>query len=94
MKLQDMNETQLKEFKSACEKEYNDFKALNLKLDMSRGKPSKDQLDLSMGMFDCLTSKDAIATENGVDCRNYGVLASGVKNTFPSSSVVNTVKPV
>ncbi len=74
MKLQDMNETQLKEFKSACEKEYNDFKALNLKLDMSRGKPSKDQLDLSMGMFDCLTSKDAIATENGVDCRNYGIL--------------------
>ena len=27
---------------------YSEFKAMNLKLDMSRGKPCKEQLDLSM----------------------------------------------
>ena len=41
---------------------------------MSRGKPGKDQLDLSMGMIDELTSKDNLVGEEGVDCRNYGVL--------------------
>lgn len=55
--------------KSALEKRYNEFKAKNLKLDMSRGKPGSDQLDLSSGLNDV---KDYI--ENGVDLRNYGIL--------------------
>ena len=45
---------------------------------MSRGKPSKEQLDLSMGMMDVLSSGLNLVGEEGVDCRNYGVL-DGIK---------------
>ena len=45
-----------------------------MKVDMSRGKPSIDQLDLSMGMLDVLTSDMDLTCEDGTDCRNYGVL--------------------
>lgn len=48
---------------------YNDYKAKNLKLDMSRGKPGADQLDLSMGLYDV----DGY-TIDGLDTRNYGIL--------------------
>ena len=41
---------------------------------MSRGKPSVDQLDLSMGMMDVLSSDDDLTCDDGTDCRNYGVL--------------------
>ena len=41
---------------------------------MSRVKPSIDQLDLSMGMLDVLTSDMDLTCEDGTDCRNYGVL--------------------
>ena len=60
--------------KQEYEAEYQDFKAQNLKLDMSRGKPAPEQLDLSMPMMDVLTSKDLLQTENGFDCRNYGLI--------------------
>ena len=45
---------------------------------MSRGKPSKAQLDLSMGMMDVLKSTSDLVCEEGVDCRNYGVI-DGIK---------------
>ena len=45
---------------------------------MSRGKPSKAQLDLSMGMMDVLTSDSDLVCSEGVDCRNYGVI-DGIK---------------
>ena len=41
---------------------------------MSRGKPSVEQLDLSMGMMDVLSSDDDLTCEDGTDCRNYGGL--------------------
>ncbi len=56
------------------EKQYEDFLLLNLKLDMSRGKPCKEQLDLSMKMMDMLNSSTDLMCEDGIDCRNYGVL--------------------
>ena len=56
------------------EKEYEKIKGLGLALDMSRGKPGEDQLDLAMPMLDVLTSKDVIECENGTDLRNYGIL--------------------
>lgn len=55
-------------------KEYDSFTKKGLALDMSRGKPSSDQLDLSMGMLDVLDSKSSMKTTSGVDVRNYGVL--------------------
>lgn len=53
---------------------YNTFKNKGLALDMSRGKPGADQLDLAMPMLDILTSEDVLKSENGTDTRNYGIL--------------------
>ena len=63
-------DAQLEKFKN----EYAEYKKMNLNLDMSRGKPGDEQLDLSEGLFTAvLDGKDCKAL-NGVDCRNYGVL--------------------
>ena len=53
---------------------YKDYQSLNLQLNMARGKPGSDQLDLSMGMMDILGGDDDLTCEDGTDCRNYGVL--------------------
>ncbi len=54
--------------------EYEGYKAKKLNLNMARGKPSKEQLALSMGMMDVLGSQSDMCGEDGTDCRNYGVL--------------------
>lgn len=51
---------------------YENYKAMNLSLNMARGKPSPEQLDLSMSILDAVTSKDSCIAEDGLDCRNYG----------------------
>ena len=54
-------------------KEYNNFKERGLSLDLSRGKPNAEQLDVSQELLSFpVTSEDVMA--HGVDCRNYGVL--------------------
>lgn len=53
---------------------YEEFVGQKLKLDMSRGKPGADQLDLSMKMLDFPASGDSCKTEDGTDCRNYGLV--------------------
>jgi len=52
---------------------YEEFKAQGLQIDMTRGKPSKEQLDLSLPMLDLVGSDDYTAAD-GTDCRNYGGL--------------------
>lgn len=54
--------------------EYEAIKAQGLKLNMARGKPSAAQLDLSLPMLDLLTSQSDYHSEDGTDCRNYGVI--------------------
>jgi len=54
--------------------QFNEFKNENLHIDMTRGKPCKEQLDLSMKMMDVLSSTSNLSCEDGIDCRNYGVL--------------------
>ncbi|MBQ4558903.1 MAG: aminotransferase [Tyzzerella sp.] len=70
----DLSVEELLSLKKELEVKFAEIKARNLKLDMSRGKPSKAQLDLSMGMMDVLNSDVDLTCEEGVDCRNYGVL--------------------
>lgn len=65
---------ELKKVKEELLAAYEDAKGKGLKLDMSRGKPSPMQLDLTMDMMDTLTSDSELVAENGFDCRNYGVL--------------------
>ena len=73
-KYQEMTKEELLVEQAALEKQFEEIKALNLKLDMSRGKPSSEQLDLSMDILDVLDSKSVIKGENGMDLRNYGIL--------------------
>ena len=63
----------LRSLKSQLEQEYAAFKAKGLSLNMARGKPSSEQLDLSMPLLDVLNSSSDLTTEDGIDCRNYGV---------------------
>lgn len=65
---------ELKKIREELLAEYEDAKGKGLKLDMSRGKPSSKQLDLNMDMMDTLTSDSELKTENGFDCRNYGLM--------------------
>ena len=73
-----MSREELLSLKEELDKEFQGYKEKGLKLDMSRGKPSVEQLDLSMGMMDVLSSNDDLTCEDGTDCRNYGVL-TGIK---------------
>lgn len=71
---QDMTREELLNERNRLSGLYEEVKAQGLKLDMSRGKPGADQLNLSMGMMDVLSSKEKLTGVQGVDCRNYGVL--------------------
>ena len=62
---------QLIQRKQDIENKYNSYKQQSLKLDMSRGKPSNEQLNLSVGIFDNVYD---FISEDGIDCRNYGLL--------------------
>ncbi|MEA2729019.1 MAG: hypothetical protein QOF70_3494, partial [Acetobacteraceae bacterium] len=53
--------------------EYDAFRARGLKLDMTRGKPASDQLDLANDMLAFPGNRD-FHTEAGEDARNYGAL--------------------
>ena len=55
-------------------KEYKKVQAMDIQLNMSRGIPCIDQLDLSMHMMDVLDSSSDLTCEDGTDCRNYGQL--------------------
>ena len=71
---QEMTREDLLQEKAQLEAEYAKIKDLGLSLDMSRGKPSAEQLDLSMGLLDAVDSKTDVRSENGTDLRNYGGL--------------------
>ena len=69
-----MSKEELQALHQELQSQFEKTKALGLKLDMSRGKPAEDQLDISMGMMDVLHSGEELRCETGVDCRNYGVI--------------------
>ena len=70
----DRSREELLQEKELLEAKFQEIKGKGLKLDMSRGKPSEAQLNLSMGMMDVLNSTTDLRCSVGVDCRNYGVL--------------------
>ena len=70
----EMSAAELETLYQELKVQYKKAQDLNLNLNMSRGKPSIAQLDLSMGMMDVLNSDSDLRCEDGTDCRNYGVM--------------------
>lgn len=70
----EMSKEELRSLKCELEQQYADVKAQGLALDMSRGKPGEEQLNLSMDMMKVLADTNDLRCETGVDCRNYGVI--------------------
>ena len=64
----------LKEEQYKLLSEYTTAKEKKLSLDLSRGKPGKDQVDMMTDMLTCLSDPAECISSNGMDCRNYGVL--------------------
>lgn len=73
-KYSEMSEAELREELNVLCSRYDNMKAENLKLDMSRGKPSPTQLDVTNDLFNILNSESDYNSESGMDCRNYGGL--------------------
>ena len=74
---QNLTPAQLREEYTAVKAQFDALKAKELKLNMARGKPGREQLDLVSGILSILkTPEDCIS--GGVDARNYGEL-SGLK---------------
>ena len=59
---------------AALQTAFADLKAQGLKLDMTRGKPCKDQLDMVSDIFDMLKEPEDYIVD-GIDIRNYGALS-------------------
>lgn len=74
MNYNDLTPAQAKEEYAKTLAEYETLKAKALKLDMSRGKPSKQQLDIVSDILTVL-SDPADCVDAGIDARNYGELA-------------------
>ncbi len=73
MSYTELTKEELLKLREEVAAKYDELKAMGLKLDMSRGKPNTDQLDLSMGMLNALDGCTLVG-ENGFDYRNYGIL--------------------
>ena len=74
MGFKDMEKSKLDAMKNQWDEEYKKFKAMKLNLNMARGKPSPEQLELSMDMLDTINSQSSLIGLNGDDYRNYGLL--------------------
>ncbi len=74
MKYSEMSGAQLEEELACLRKEYDAQMKAGLKLDMSRGKPSPLQLNVTNELLDVINSGTSCVTDSGIDCRNYGNL--------------------
>lgn len=70
----EMSRAELEALQEELKAKYKEYQAKDLKLNMARGKPCVEQLNLSMGMMDVLSSTSDLTCDDGTDCRNYGVL--------------------
>lgn len=70
----EMNREQLMSEFENIKQRYQDFCRRGLELDMSRGKPCKEQLDLSLDLLDQVNRENGYKDSYGTDCRNYGLI--------------------
>ena len=91
MYLSQMNKEQLVSYKNEIQALYDDFRSQGLCLNMARGNPCKEQLELSVDMLNVFNDGD-FNSENGIDVRNYG-MPDGIpeaKKLFSDMIGVNT----
>ena len=69
----ELGEKERQETKAKLMERYREFQDRQITLDMTRGKPCAEQLDLALGMLQGDTGT-AYLTKEGLDCRNYGGL--------------------
>lgn len=70
----DYSREELMSLEAELQKQYDEIKAKGLDLNIARGKPGWDQMDLSMPMMDVLSSNVDYLALDGTDVRNYGML--------------------
>lgn len=87
-----MNNAELTAELAAVKAEYDRFCAMDLKLDMSRGKPAAAQLDMSNKMLDTLRPDSSFNSADGFDVRNYGVL-DGLSEAKRLMADIMSVRP-
>lgn len=74
MLYKDMNRAELEKQQEILSTEYSKIKELGLSLNMSRGVPCQEQLEISQHMLDIINSSVQCRTIDGQDCRNYGIM--------------------
>ena len=78
----DLSKEELRALQTELQAQYEKLKESNIKLDMSRGKPAADQLDLSVGMLDVLNSKSAFKGLDNVDEITAHLMVSRRQRSF------------
>ena len=73
-RFEELSVEELEALRAELKEEYKRYQSMDMNLDMSRGKPCREQLDLSNEMMDALDSNADMYSSEGVDVRNYGVL--------------------
>ena len=88
----DLTKEQLEEELLKQKEAYKEICAKNISLDMSRGKPAVNQLDMTMDYLDVVNSQSAMKAEDGMDVRNYGGL-DGIPEAKKLIADILEVKP-
>ena len=70
----EMSREELSNELESLQKDYQSYVDMHLSLNMARGKPSSEQLDLSRPMLDVINSESDLTASDGTDARNYGCL--------------------
>ena len=92
MSYKEMTKEELLKLREELLNEYEQKKGLGLNLSMARGKPSEEQLNLSMPMLNIIDNNTSMVGEDNMDIRNYGVL-SGIKEAKKLFADILEVKP-
>lgn len=92
MSYSDYSKNQLIQELSSLKSKYSEYVDRGLSLDMSRGKPCKQQLDISSGILNVLNTDEKCVSAQGFDCRNYGIL-DGIPAAKELMSNMLQVKP-
>ncbi|MBR5524509.1 MAG: aminotransferase class I/II-fold pyridoxal phosphate-dependent enzyme [Clostridia bacterium] len=72
--IKSLTKEELQQREISLRRQYNNFKTQHLSLDMSRGKPGVQQLDLTLDMLTCVSAEEGYLAASGMDVRNYGLL--------------------